>query len=148
MIGHPKMRGNGRKKAGFTIIELIFAFGIFMTALLLVSGSMLSIMKADRTAESREHAVAYLATIMEQVRHAQFDELLGYTPTRPKGLIVTSVVVECFDSQGNAIRLPVAGTHPVNGLPNPLRVCATVTYSAGDGHKFTVRASALHKRQP
>lgn len=141
-----KHNGNPYKRDGFAMIELMIALGVMVTVLVLIGGSIISIMAVDRVAEGREQAATYLATVMEEVRHAKYEELLAYTPDKPEGLIGAAVTVECFDKEGRTISLPLQNENLREQLPNPLRIQATLTFTTTGGHVVSAKASALHVR--
>lgn len=127
---------------GFTLLELTFASGILAMALSLLFGSLLTIVLVAQLNEDKAIASTHVASVLELVRGMSVDELLEFEPPeldRPGVRRAVSLV--CFDTQGNAVELPLVSDAPVPELPNPVEVMATVLWRNAKGHVFETSAT-------
>ncbi|HIJ65031.1 MAG TPA: hypothetical protein HPP77_03700 [Candidatus Hydrogenedentes bacterium] len=132
---------------GVALLEVIFAMCVFVVTLTLLGGAMISIVEAGQLVETREIAETHLATVMEQLRHTTPQELLAYQPPPIEERVTKGMVrVECFDSSGNPLSLPLDPGALSEPLPNPLEVRATVTCTAARNRHVSTSASMLFVR--
>lgn len=143
------VRFNG--ETGLTLLEVTFAAGILATAFALLLTSMMSMSVVRRGSETRQVAVTHLSSILEEVHDASFAELMSYVPPAFEGWEGNeTLVIECFNSEGQAFVLPLTSDLSVNlmegELPNPLEVKATLSWGNDWGPSFTVSASTFCSR--
>jgi len=130
-----------REERGVTLLELMFACGVMAMALSLLFGSMVTISLANKVTEDRGIAVTHLASVMEEVRAAG-SSVLGYIVPELAGAgVAEAITVQCYDSAGDAISLPVDPDTLGGPLPNPLQVECIATWYDEKGQVFSLSAS-------
>ncbi len=136
------MRNKAKNTAGMTLIELMFACGVLATGLSLLFGSLISINLIGEVSTNRTVASAELAGVLEELRTGTLREVLTYTPPELQGPgVERALQLECYDTDGNAVTLPVADLDNLPELPNPLEVKATLVWSDEQGRVFSRAAS-------
>jgi len=93
--------------------------------------------------DDRSEAMVVLAGTVEQLRFMTHANMLAYSPpTQAYGPGTTrALTVNCYDANGQALSLPIAGTPPAN-LPNPLEVRARLVWQDKSGRAYTAAMSA------
>jgi type II secretory pathway pseudopilin PulG len=141
------MRHPHNNESGMTLLELMFAAGVLGMALTLLFGSLLTISAVGGMAEGRGIAVTHLASVMEQLRALNYNEMLAYQPPGFTALGATEQVkVECFKDDGTTVQLPVAPGSLPTPLPNPARARCTISWYDQRGHALSLNASQLFYR--
>lgn len=133
-------------QSGMSLLEITFAAGIMATALSLLFGSLISISLLGKLNEDKAVANTELASVLEEVRTMDFNDLVVYSPAAPNYPGVERAVnIECYTEDGAAIALPLAedesGNVDVPALPNPLEVRVTLLWSNEKGHVFQAHAT-------
>ena len=64
------------KRAGFTLLELMFASGVLATALAILFGSLITMYTLSEVNEGRARASNHLSSLLEQVRSLPLNEAL------------------------------------------------------------------------
>lgn len=130
-----------REDRGVTLLELMFACGIMAMALSLLFGSMVTISLANKVTEDRGIAVTRVASVMEEVRAAG-PSVLGYIAPELAGAgVAAAMTVQCYNTAGEAIALPVDPDTLASPLPNPLQVECIAMWYDEKGHAFSLSAS-------
>ncbi len=134
-----------KNDAGFTLIELSLAIGVVAIALVLLIGSLFSIVTATELSESRAIAAAHQASVIEEI-HASPD-IFEYQPPVMRGLGASEIITaECFDQLGVAFDLPVDLDAAATVFPNPLEIRVTVSWIDRRGRVITVSTTTNHGR--
>jgi hypothetical protein len=149
MDTYPRDRNHKEKtrdwmpRAGFSLLELMFASGILALALALIFGSLLSIAAVENVNRANTQATALLSSLMEDVLRTPYSSLLQYTPPSVSGLgSGATVTVACITSSGGQITLPYSGSG-TPALPNPVEVVITLTWQDAKGHSYRAQGSVL-----
>lgn len=145
------MSGQRTGNEGMTLIEIMFAMGILATTLSLLFGSLISISLVGRINEEKAVADTALSSTLEQLRGKPLKDLLLFTPEIPdKPGVERTVLLECYDGDGEAVSLPMdlavnpdsgALIDPLPAMPNPLEVKATLLWTNEKGHVFKTSAT-------
>ncbi len=154
----PKITDNN---VGMTLLELTIATGIMTVALAMAFGGVLSMIAVGRLSEEQEIAATHLATVMEELRTCNLEEIIAYEPPRLEGLgNEVYVTLEYVDAEGNLVALPAAGAVGAEGegedegdaavdpaaLPNPLELRVEITWLGERGREYSMSASAVFGR--
>ncbi len=144
MRGGPKAL---REECGVTLVELMIAAGVLAVAIVLLLGGLISIGETNAITENQTVASAYLESVVEETQALSYDQLLAYQPPAMTGLGASSTIqVQCMDSAGNPVMLPVDPASLGGALPNPTEVQITVVWNDVRGRVFTARTSTLCRR--
>ena len=134
-----------KNDTGLALLEVMFTSGILGLALVMLLGSLISVVEVGRIAESREIAATHLGTVMENLHRATYEQLLAYEPPALEGLGPTEkVVVACLDRAGKPIPLPVDPETLAEPLPYPLEIRVEITWVAGRARSLSASSSMLY----
>lgn len=155
----PKITGNN---AGMTLLELTIATGIMTVALAMSFGGVLSMVSVGRLSEEQEIATTHLATVMEELRTCNIEDIIAYEPPYLEGLgEEVYVALEYVNEEGNVVALPAAAGSEGEGegegedgvgavdpasLPNPLELRVEITWLGERGREYSMDASAIFGR--
>jgi len=132
------MRIKRSRKAGMTLLELMVASGMLTLAMSMIFGSLMSISVVGNLSENRVDAVNAVSSVLEQVRQQSYEQILNFTPpelTCPG--VRRTVTLECYNSAGTAIPLPLGESQSLPSLPNPLEVKATLIWEDESGRVYS-----------
>lgn len=141
--------GRSSGKRGMMLTELLFASGILTLTLVLLFGSIQGLARVREITKGRAAAVAYLNSVLEDVRARSLRDVLSSQPPAPEQLGPDAKVeVSCFDAQGNCLVAPLAPDADWAKLPQPTEVQARVFWKDFKGRACSVSASVLHGVTP
>lgn len=141
-----------RSDAGFTLIEIMVVAGIFVSAMVVLMGGLVSIMRTSEVSDMRIAANSFNRNVLETIRMANMerDDLLTYDVNNPAAPVIPgvpggTVQVWAFDTGGNRFALPVADPAVVADPPNPveIQVEILVPRGMGVGFEYKFRSSTL-----
>lgn len=133
---------------GFTLVELMIAAGITLTAIVLAMGALVNI--ADTTKRSADKASARmnLSSISESIRNMTLNELVDFQAANQGSLgAQESILLQCTLTDGRIIDIPLTeeGLQETD-FPNPLQVDVTVTWTDANGRVNTQQATMMVRR--
>ena len=132
---------------GMTLLEVTIAATVLCVALVFTMGSIVSIAATSSINEDQAIAAAAISSMLEQFSDMPFEELLAFqSPSTGELGATATVTVQCYDSTGTALALPVNVFTLTNPLPNPLEVQVIVTWFDKMGRPFSKQATALYGR--
>ena len=134
------------RKEGMSLLELTFAAGVLALALSLLFGSLLTITIVSRLNEDRAVANTALASVLEQVRGLNLQELLEFeAPRLQHPGVKRALALVCYDAAGEEVPIPLVEDDDADDIefPNPLEVKATLLWSNEQGHVFQSSATLL-----
>ena len=135
------------REEGMTLLELMFAAGVVVIALVFVFGSIFSMHQVGNLSEDRATATTEIASVLEEVRGLNYSQLLAYNPPAP-GALGDNVALEikCFDTAGNEVILPTDEDSLTDPLPNPCEVQVTIQWLDRAGRTTSASSSAIVRR--
>jgi type II secretory pathway pseudopilin PulG len=72
------MSRNKRNEAGFTLIELMIAGGVFAIGMVLVTGTVVAAFNHNRMTQARGAAADFNANVLESMRGLDYDEIMNF----------------------------------------------------------------------
>lgn len=133
-------RASRRRRAGFTLLEVLFGTVVLMVSLLAAFTSQLLSLNLVRTARDSNTAMSELTAAIEEVTTVSVDTM---PTTFPAGGSIAKY-------QGRVLRdETIAVTYPniVGGvIPSPLAVTITINWTAWNGRPASMSLSTMKAR--
>ena len=140
----------GRPDAGLTLVEIMVATGVLVTALVMVMGAMLHMMEWQRATEEQHSALNTTTSIIEEMRNMNTEDLLVYNPN----IALYQAQAEGLARRTPQIQLQIDVINPDTGttwqlpatqdgdeakvladqLPDPYKVRVIITWHDSRGH--------------
>ena len=145
-------RTTKHSEAGFTLLEIMVVAGIFVSAMVVLMGSLISIMRTSEVTDMRIAATSFNQNVLETIRNMnpERDALLTFNVNNPgppliPGLPAGTVNVWAIDALGVRFMLPVADPSVVPDPPNPVEVEVEILVDTGlgAGFEYKFRTSSL-----
>lgn len=139
-----KLRRRGQD--GFTLIELMIAAGITMTAIVMAMATLLSMAETTKASSDKAAARMNLSTLMEEIRGMRIRELTQLQPDDIGGLGAQETIsLQCVTDNG-IVDIPVDPSVDVDTYPNPLEIRVTVSWMDPAGRQKSERTTVLVRR--
>lgn len=145
-------RSAKHSEAGFTLLEIMVVAGIFVTAMVVLMGSLISVIRSSEVTDMRIAAASFNHNVLETIRNMnpERDALLTFNVNNPgppliPGLPLGTVNVWAIDALGVRFLLPVADPAVVPDPPNPVEVEVEILVDSGMGvgFEYKFRTSTL-----
>lgn len=142
-----KIRGPGsphgeRRRTGFTMVELMFAIGVFMVAIFAALSTQITSLNLLRVDRETRLAVTELQSCMEEVL---LEELKDVPVTFPNGQTVATFSDRVLDAERIVVSYPNLGAGG-GAVPDPLEIVAVITWNDYRGRQRTMRLASLKTR--
>ena len=144
-----KLRKKTRKgEGGFTLVELMLAAGIVLTAIVFAMGSLMSMSNTTKSSADKAASRMNLSSITEEIRDMTLNELVEFQAANQGGLGATeSITLSCRLTNGNMVDIPLTEENlTVDDFPNPLETHITVTWTDSNSRVQTQEAVVMVRR--
>jgi len=133
-------RGSRRRRAGFTLLEVMFGTLVLMVSLLAAFTSQLLSLNLVRTARDSNTAMSELTAAIEEVTSVAAD-------TMPSTFAAGAPIPAYQDRALRGETVTVTYPNLVPGAtPNPLAITVTINWTAWNGRAATLSLSTLKAR--
>ena len=131
-----------------TLLELTIAAAILASTLVFILGSIVSLSTTSDIAADQAATMAYVSTIVEELRTASGGDLLGYSPPAPPaGSPEQTVEIQyVMNGDGATLSPPIVEDESPPDLPNPLHITISVTALSKSGRHFTTKTATMLRR--
>lgn len=151
---HPRTPGTesiNNPEAGMTLLELSIAAAIMASSLVFILGAVVSLSMTSDVAADQAASMAYVTTVMEELRRAPEDDLLAYVPPEPSAdMPEQSVEIKYFLNEDGGVLVPpvdpLSASGDVDELPNPLHVSISISGITKSGRHYTIQSATMVRR--
>jgi type II secretory pathway pseudopilin PulG len=131
-----------QSRAGFTLLEVLFATGVLFVTLMAAVAGQLSAVQLSRTAREQTTACAELSAAMEEILAEPFDSipLAGGFPE------AQAIATYTNRRLSNELIVPDYANYAGGALPDVLQIALLMTYTDWAGRPAQMRLVTLRAR--
>lgn len=131
-----------------TLLELSIAVAIMASSLVFILGSVVSLSMTSDVAADQAATMAYLSTMVEELRIASENDLLLYVPPEPPaGSPELTVQLSYVLDEDTTFTPPMdVLAAQIPELPNPLHVTVSVSGVTKSGRPYTMQTATMVRR--